>query len=97
MLTTTNEARPLTWHHLVKLCPTLLDLERDLQAEDGDPTDTWYCANEVWSRKYKPRLSRLVGWDATTRAAILRSSEAYDVATDWLMEQLPACRNCGCL
>ena len=59
------------------------------------PGGECFCANLVWYEQIKPRLAELVGWDATKKE--LRTSFAYDVATNRLYERMPECRNCNCL
>jgi hypothetical protein len=53
-----------------------------------------FCANAIWYRQFKPELIHLVGYHA--RHPALRTTEAYDVSYQFLYNQLPDCRDCGC-
>lgn len=67
----------------------------------------WYGFGRYHGEGFKARLAALVGYHrvgpphgrpADPRAeAVLRSSSAYDAATEHLYALLPGCRRCGCL
>jgi hypothetical protein len=59
--------------------------------DTGGPS---FCANDIWYDEIKPVLVKLVGWSARNPA--LRTTEAYDVAYQYLYNLLPDCRDCGC-
>jgi len=94
------------WDLLVRLEPKLDEIFRTAKLVKDDESKNWFCANAVWygygqSRPrngLKQQMSRLVGWDSVHKKdPILGSSEAYDVATDKIYDELPSCRNCACL
>ena len=84
----------MTWNELISIEPALyrLYLEASAPQETDDPS---FCANAVWADRFKPRLLRLVGWDAMRPA--LRTEAAYDLACDNLYAALPDCRSCDCV
>jgi len=76
----------LNWNHLCELEPRLRILcnaARIRRNEIGPSAayDEWYV---VW----KPRLCRLVGWGAASQNPTLKSSAAYDVAYDHVLDTL---------
>lgn len=95
---------PLTWDSLVAMEPrlqTLLD-----EAKSVRPDGATFCANAIWygyggHQGFKPRLSKLVGWErcppCSTTVAPLASEKAYDIAYETIYEALPDCRDCGCM
>ncbi len=85
----------ITWATLVAEEPRLLDLYNFAASVQG--ADTSFCANTVWQHDIKPILSTLVGWDALTDNEILCSAAAYELALSVIYDELPACKNCGCL
>lgn len=59
------------------------------------------CANALWfgwddHRSILNWMRRLVGWDAHGSAPELRTTEAHDIAKEYLYSRLPACRKCRC-
>jgi hypothetical protein len=77
-------ADPLTWESIAELEPKVLVLLREIKAEPPHEYD--YLS--IW-RRYKERLSDLVGWDAETAAhPELRSSAAYDIVYHKLLDSL---------
>jgi hypothetical protein len=82
------------WKYLTDLEPRLNELLDEIRNVDG--SDDSFCANSVWYEAFKPRLCGLVGWQAS-KAGFLRSSHVYDVAYERLYQELPDCKNCGCL
>jgi hypothetical protein len=75
---------PLTWESIAKLEPEVLVLLDEIKTER--PNEHNYFS--IW-RKYKERLSELVGWspEATTYPQ-LRSSAAYNVVYHKLLDNL---------
>jgi hypothetical protein len=89
-----------TFEELVALEPGLSKLLAEARAERAEQrANPYYCANDVWYRRFKPRLLRLVGWERSGdhEHSELSCPAAYDVAYDRIYEALPECRNCGCL
>lgn len=83
--------------------PRLLELEAKIKAIKDDGQTPSFCANHRWigcagcdvcNGGIKQELLQLVGWGAKNRK--LRTSDAYDVAYDYLYSLLPPCRNCFC-
>lgn len=92
----TRETRPLTWEDLVAREPHLADLlERVSGIRDTGETPS-FCANHLWLEVFRPELFDLVGWLASRKDGVLRSSAAYDVAYKRIYNALPACRDCSC-
>jgi hypothetical protein len=83
----------LPFRELCRREPRLATLERDVRSVT-DNGGAWFCANDWWYGRFKPRLVKLVGFGADEPE--LRTTEAYDVAYDALYEQLPDCRSCRC-
>jgi hypothetical protein len=100
----------MTIQDLCKLEPLLYDLQAELglKASEQVNSDTC-CANAMWHGydgtgvSLKKRLESLIGWhraykgDDPETAKILRSSDAYMLAVNWLYEMLPGCKDCSCL
>jgi len=84
----------VTWEKITSIEPVLRKMYDEARAvsSKGNP---YFCANRVWYEEFKPRLERLVGWDA--RHEELQTMEAYDIAYQTIYRQLPACRECICL
>lgn len=75
---------PPTWEKIVELEPKVLVLLREIKAER--PREYDYLS--IW-RKYKERLSDLVGWGAeTAEYPELRSSAAYNIVYHKLLDSL---------
>jgi hypothetical protein len=81
-----------SFSQLVAIEPELGGLYREIKGIRAQGRD--FCANDIWYRVYKPRLSQLTGWEASK--ASIRTMQAYDVAYSTLYEALPPCRRCGC-
>lgn len=88
---------PVTWGWLARRLPALARLRAEARAIRDDGTAPTFCANDIWYDDFKPRLSSLVGWGAESDDPLLQSSTAYDIAYDLIYDELPPCRNCGCL
>jgi hypothetical protein len=75
---------PLTWERIAELEPGVVMLHDEIRTEH--PHEGNYLA--IW-RKYKLRLSALVGWErvAATHPE-LRSSRAYNIVYDTLLNRL---------
>ncbi len=87
----------LTWEELVRREPGLLTLLREAQSVRDDKRQPSFCANQVWFRRFKPRLMELVGWYARVQDGVVNTSRAYDIAYRVIYNALPDCRNCWCL
>jgi len=83
----------MTFKQMTAIEPELRDLLRE--ARQVKARGESFCANKIWYRDFKPRLLRLVGWEA--RQFQLRTSSAYDIAYTRIYNALPNCKNCGCL
>lgn len=56
-----------------------------------------YCNHEAWYGDIKPRLVKIVGWDADQGHPELQTAEAYELAYHTILDSLPDCRGrCGC-
>jgi len=86
--------RKPSWPALVKADPRLLCLLKEVQEVDG--SGQHYCANLIWVRSFKPRLTNLVGWSVSAHP-MLGSRQAYDCAYTKIYEALPDCRDCACI
>ena len=82
----------MTWGELIEIEPRVEALRKEAAAADGSAPD--FCANDLWFCRFKPRVTKLAGWDAEKPE--LRTPEAYDLAYQTVYNQLPACRRCGC-
>lgn len=85
----------LTWRQIEAIEPRLARLYVEAKAVRASKN---FCANEIWYRSMRPRLVRLVGWDAGDKR--LKTQEAYDLAYRKIYEALPDCRhesNISCL
>ena len=74
----------LSFQEMCEIEPGLLTLCEDvknLSPEKAALRGRWYA------REFKPRFSALVGFDARMEA--LRTMEAYDIALEYLMRQVP--------
>ncbi len=83
----------MKWEKMVEIEPALGRLYEDVCSVECDEK---FCANAVWygyggHLGFKPRLMRLVGWDAKNPK--LMTEEAYDVAYDKLYNALPDCQH----
>lgn len=88
----------ITWEELVRQEPVLNDLLNEV-LEIKDLGGEYFCANEIWrDKKFKKRLSSIVGWEAPSKfPEFMKSEDAYDVVYNKLYKSLPDCRNCSCL
>lgn len=84
----------LTFNRLVQLDPRLLELVQEAACVNNDADD--FCANEIWSERFKPHLMRMVGWLADGTHPDLNSQVAYDIAYGVVYQALPDCKNCLC-
>jgi hypothetical protein len=87
----------MTFDELCALEPGLRLLYEEARAQRRKRRGPHYCANATWYVLFKPRLSRLVGWERPDRDPVLGSSEAYDLAYHTVYEALPDCKDCNCL
>lgn len=85
----------LTWDEMVRIEPRLGALLQEIKAVQPKDDDEYFCANEVWVERFKPRVITLVGWDA--QLPELQTIRAYDLGYDTCYNALPDCRDCGCL
>lgn len=83
----------MTWNEMVAVEPRLAGMLMEAKAVDG--TDEHFCANRVWSDRFKPELVCLVGW--TAKDPRLSSSSCYDLAYQKIYNVLPYCKTCLCL
>jgi hypothetical protein len=84
------------WQELVAIEPRLGELLDAVVAAD-DGAAPRFCADVEWSRRFKQQLWRLVGFMARKDNEKLRSTQAYDLATQKCFAALPPCRGgCGC-
>ena len=86
----------MTWASLVARAPVLAEVQQDvlLVRDEGGPA---FCANRTWYVNFAPQLAALIGPQADTADAILRTRQAHEVAYQHLFSLLPDCRNCVCL
>jgi len=99
----------LTWDDLIVLEPFLGQLLAEIEAVHDDPTERYFCANELWygynrfrGCGFKQSLSLCVGRHRDNHELgfappELCTSTAYDVAYEKLYNALPDCRNCLCM
>lgn len=90
-----HESGMILWKQICELEPGLLDLYTEAAAVKDDGKLKRFCANDVWTHRFKPRLVKLVGWDS--KIELLQSTTAYDVAYHMVYDVLPDCRNCSCI
>jgi hypothetical protein len=84
------------WKELVAIEPELAKLYEEV-CSLKDPGGRSFCAEAVWHRQLKARLTWLVGFRAHGDDPRLRSMAAYDIAFETVYGALPPCRGCGCL
>lgn len=93
-MTDTNDK--ITWERIVQVCPALGRM-RD-EASKVDDSDPYFCANDVWFELFKPRLLRLVGFEALpVYSDWMYGHVAYDIAYQTIYNELPDCRMCACM
>lgn len=97
--------RNLTWEQITDLEPRLLEVAA--AARFAGEGETCFCRQSAWygmdrwrDRGFKDRVSVLVGWeredfDRTERVATLMTSEAYNIAYEYVLHLLPECRKCS--
>ena len=85
----------ITWAGLIEAEPRLRDLYDYARAVKA--TTSTFCANDIWYEKIKPQLLYLVGWYCQSDNPILTTTGAYELAINMIYDQLPACRDCGCV
>lgn len=83
----------MTFESLATIEPRLLQLYNE--ARCIKPEGRNFCANEVWYKQFKPRLLRLVGWEAEN--PLLATAEAYEISYKTIYDALPDCRVCSCI
>jgi hypothetical protein len=83
----------IKWDEIVKIEPRLESLRQEAAAwrEKDLPDD--FCANEVWYEAFKPRIVRLVGWEAKDER--LSGNTTYDVAYKTVLDAMPDCKHAG--
>ena len=89
-----NITKEHTWLEIIAIEPGLKDLFIEAQNEKDPGNTPGYCANNIWYRKYKPRLVDLVGYCGVN----LEIASEFDYGTAYrkIYNQLPGCRNCQC-
>ena len=87
----------VSWQRLAAAEPRLAALENGVRAAAlVDRGRRRFCANSVFYRRVKPRLSLLVGWGRREQGPdVLFAYEAYDLAYKHLFDLLPDCRHEG--
>ncbi len=92
---TTASPPPLDWNRLVCIVPSLAHLEWETRNAHVNELVGKYA---FWSLYVKARLDSLVGHHAVGRPAVVRSSDAWDRASDYLATALFDCDgDCGCV
>jgi hypothetical protein len=91
---TTRRAEHWDWPDLIAAEPRLERLYTDV-CRLRDPGGLCFCAEAIWHRQMKARLTHLVGFQASDPE--LRSMGAYDVAFEKIYGAMPACRGCACV
>jgi hypothetical protein len=86
-----------TWADLTSLEPRLAGMSAEIQAITDDGESRCFCADEIWSERFKPELCQLVGFFRRPGHPVLSTSFAYDTAFEKLRGAFPPCRNCCCL
>jgi len=81
----------ITWEDIIEIEPRLKELYQIAKNEDRPDLPANYCANEIFHKQLKPKITRLAGWGA--RNPELRSCRAYDVAYHKIVDALPACQH----
>jgi hypothetical protein len=90
-----------TWDKLIEIEPRLEELLEIVRAVEDDESLPHFCAREAWNdRSEGPSLRdktlKLVGWQAERDNLIIRSSEAFELMSRKIREELPECRQCRC-
>ena len=81
----------ITWAKIIEIEPRLKRAYKIAKNENKDELPENYCANEIFYRRLKPEIVELVGWSARDRR--LRSSQAYDIAYEKILNALPDCQH----
>lgn len=74
------------FNELCRLEPRLRTLYASALACHAEKHDT---PTDVWFLRFKPRLLKLVGWYAEQPDPALHSSEAYDIAYQYILTAIP--------
>jgi hypothetical protein len=82
---------------LIALDPQIDLLLREAAGVRDDRRKAYFCGNEVFYTRFKPRVASLVGWFRRDGRPELSTSVAYDVVFDAVYDKMPACRRCACL
>lgn len=94
-----------TFADLAELEPRLGQLAADAASMRPD-RDGSFCGADAWIYVIKPTMSRLVGWSRQTPGIlaiigapddILRSHQAWELASRHMISCLPPCVNCSCI
>ena len=85
----------MTWDEIAVVEPRLQELYDEARAVRDGKKEGRFCANMIWSERFRPRLVRLAGFYAAKED--LRTTTAYEIAYEKIYRPLPACRNCSCL
>jgi hypothetical protein len=80
--------------HLVQEAREYRQVSRRDRRKGICANNRFYGGGAFYDRGLKPRLIKLAGWEAEN--TLLKSSDAYDVAYEYIYSQLPNCRGCGC-
>lgn len=83
-----------TWQEIIKIEPQLKKLFEESCSIKDDGIKNIFCANKIWYENFKPKLEKLVGWDAVKQS--LRNEDDYDIVYRKIYDVLPPCRNCSC-
>jgi hypothetical protein len=84
------------WEDMVIVQPKLerLFVEISTTRYLGGPS---FCAEQLWAKRFKPRLAWLVGCYAHSDDPRMHTMAAYDRAFEKLYAALPPCRGCACV
>ncbi len=86
----------LTFEDVTNIDMRLLDLVSDIQKLNTKDIGNNFCADTVWSREFKPRMCRIVGWEADKEE--LREPYLFEMVYRKLYNLMPVCGEveCGC-
>ncbi len=89
--------RSLSFEDLCRIEPRLRTLAEDLRKARAEldlemlaEGEDCLRAQDLWFQKFKPRMLKLVGWDAVNAPQELRDSDAYEVAYRALVDIIRA-------
>lgn len=92
----TNTNDKITWERIAQVCPELEQMRKEASAIDG--SHPHFCANDVWFEQFKPRLLRLVGFEALpSHPDWMYGHVAYEIAYRAIYDALPDCQACICM